>query len=146
MNATEKSMFDVLQFCKIAELPDPWDKKSVWITAICRTKKNDGNEYYAYCERGNDGKPRVVRDFGACRAIVEMEEYFPLLYLESSYVRKFKKDDEGTEKLVEYLKEEGVVMDYENADRKALNKENIKLAVQKQLIDEKKKSKLIIKD
>ena len=146
MTKTEQSMFDCLQFCKVATLPDTWDKKSVWLTAICKTRKNDLGSYYCYMERGVDGKPTIVRDFGPCRAIVEIEEYFPLLYLDSSYVIKFKRDEEGTKRLISYLKDNGVNLDWDNVDRKELDKENIKVAIQKQLVDEKKKSKLIIKD
>lgn len=146
MNKTEQSMFECLEFCKVSRLPEPHDKKSVWLTAICKTKKNDLGSYYAYCERDVEGKPTIVRDFGPCRAIVEIEEYYPLLYLDSSYVIKFKKDEEGTKRLINYLKENEVVMDWDNVDRKDLDKENIKIAIQKQLVDEKKKSKLIIKD
>ena len=145
MIQTEQSLYDCLQYCKVAKLPESWDKKSVWVTSIARVLKNDGNRYYCYCERDKEGKPKIVKDFGACRAIIEIEEHFPLIYLDSSYLRKFKKDEEGTKMLVQYLKSTGVVIDYENADRKALDKENIKIAIQKQLAEEKKKNKVIIK-
>lgn len=145
MNNTEKSLFECLEFCKLSQLPEKADGKSVWITAIAKTKKNDGNHYYAYLERGKDGKPKIMRDFGAIAAIVEHTEYYPILYLDSSYVKKFKKDEAGTRQLVDYLKDKGVEMDFANADRKTLDKENIKTAIQLQLIDEKKKSKLIVK-
>lgn len=145
MNLTEKSLFECLEFCKLSQLPEKADGKSVWITAIAKTKKNDGNYYYAYLERGRDGKPKIMRDFGAIAAIIEHAEYYPILYLDSSYLKKFKKDEEGTARLVAYLKSEGVKMDFEGVDRKDLDKENIKIAIQKQLTDAKKKSKLIIK-
>lgn len=145
MNLTEKSLFECLGFCKLSQLPEKADGKSVWITAIAKTKKSDGNYYYAYLERGKDGKPKIMRDFGAIAAIVEHVEYYPILYLDSSYLKKFKKDEEGTAKLITYLKSEGVKMSFDEADRKALDKENVKIAIQKQLIDAKKKSKLIIK-
>ena len=146
MNRSEQSKFDALAFCKLATLPDKADGKSVWISAIAKTKKNDGNFYYAYVERGKDGKPYVVKDFGVVAAIIEYTEYYPIIYLDSSYLMKAKKDEDGTAKLIEYLKREGVVMDFENADRKDLDKENIKIAIVRQLADEKKKKKLIIKD
>lgn len=145
MTKTEESLFSCLAFCKLSQLPEKEDGKSVWITAIAKTKKNDGNFYYAYLERGKDGKPKIMRDFGVSRAIIEHVAYYPILYLDSSYLKKFKKDEEGTARLVAYLKSEGVNINFEEADRKALDKENIKIAIQKQLIDEKKKSKLIIK-
>lgn len=146
LSKTEQSMFDCLAFCKLSQLPEKEDGKSVWLNAIAKTRKNDGCYYYAYVERGKDGKPKIMRDFGAVRTIVKMEEFYPIVYLDSSYVKKFKKDEEGTALLVEYLKSEGIKVDFENATRKDLDKENIKIAIQKQLADEKKKSKLIIKD
>ena len=146
LNKTEQSMFDCLAFCKLSQLPEKEDGKSVWLNAIAKTRKNDGCYYYAYVERGKDGKPKIMRDFGAVRTIVKMEEFYPILYLDSSYVKKFKIDEEGTASLIEYLKSIGVKIDFENATRKDLDKENIKIAIQKQLADEKKKSKLIIKD
>lgn len=146
MNLTEKSLFDCLSFCKLSELPEKGDGKSVWITAIAKTKKSDGNFYYAYIERGKDGKPKIMRDFGAIAAIVEHAEYYPILYLDSSYLKKFKKDEDGTAKLIAYLKSEGASINFEEVDRKALDKENIKIAIQKQLADEKKANTIIIKD
>ena len=146
MTKTEESLFDCLAFCKLSQLPEKEDGKSVWVNAIAKTRKNDGCYYYCYVERDKDGKPKIMRDFGAVRAIVKMEEFYPILYLDSSYVKKFKKDEEGTASLIEYLKSIGVKIDFENATRKDLDKENIKIAIQKQLADEKKKSKLIIKD
>ena len=146
MTKTEESMFDALQYCKVASLPETWDKKSVWLTAICRTRKNDLGVYYAYCERDEAGKPKIVRDFGPCRAIVEIEEFFPLLYLDSNYVKKFPKSAEGDANLTEYLVSNGMPEAMQVSDRKELNKMNILLAIQRQLIEEKKKSKLIIKD
>lgn len=146
LSKTEQSMFDCLAFCKLSQLPEKEDGKSVWLNAIAKTKKNDGCYYYAYVERGKDGKPKIMRDFGAVRTIVKMEEFYPILYLDSSYVKKFKKDDEGTALLIAHLKKEGVNIDFENATRKDLDKESIKIAIQKQLADEKKKNKLIIKD
>lgn len=146
MTDSEKSMFECLEYCKVSKLPEPWDGKSVYLSAVCRTLKSDGNNYYCVVEIDENGKNRIVKDFGRCAAILKFEQIYPLSYLEPSYVKKFKKDEEGTAKLVEYLKNEGVVMDFENADRKMLDKANIRVAIQRQLADEKKANKIIIKD
>jgi ferritin len=61
-------------------------------------------------------------------------------------LKRFKRDDEGTAKLVEYLKSEGVEIDFESVDRKMLDKANIRVAIKKQLANEKKVNKIIIKD
>ena len=146
MTDSEKSMFDCLEYCKVSTLPEPWDGKSVYISAVCRTLKSDGNNYYCVVEIDENGKNRIVKDFGRCAAILKFEEIYPLSYLEPSFLKKFKKDEDGTAKLVEYLKNEGVAMDFENADRKMLEKANIRVAIKRQLENEKKANKIIIKD
>lgn len=143
---SEKSMFDCLEYCGVSTLPEPWNGKDVYISAICKTLKSDGNNYYCVVEIDKDGKNRIVKDFGRCAAILKFEEIYPLSYLEPSYVKKFKKDEDGTKKLVEYLKNEGVEMDFENAERKELEKANIRVAIKRQLHGEKKAKKIIIKD
>lgn len=146
MTSSELSKFECLEYCKVATLPEPWDGKSVYISAVCRTLKSDGNNYYCVVEIDENGKNRIVKDFGRCAAILKFEEIYPLSYLEPSYLKKFKKDEDGTAKLVEYLKNEGVEMDFENADRKMLEKANIRVAIKRQLENEKKANKIIIKD
>lgn len=146
MTDSQKSMFDCLEYCKVSTLPESWNGKDVYIVAICKTLKSDGNNYYCVVEIDENGKNRIVKDFGRCAAILKFEEIYPLSYLEPSYVKKFKKDEEGTAKLVEYLKNEGVEMDFEDADRKMLEKANIRVAIKRQLANEKKANKIIIKD
>lgn len=146
MTDSEKSMFDCLEYCKVSKLPEPWDGKSVYLAGICKTLKSDGNYYYCAVEIDENGKNRIVKDFGRCAAIIKFEQIYPLSYLEPSYVKRFKKDEEGTTKLIEHLKNSGVKMDFENADRKMLDKANIRVAIQRQLADEKKANKIIIKD
>lgn len=146
MTLSEQSKFDCLEYCKVSTLPEPWNGKDVYISAICKTRKADGNNYYCVVEIDENGKNRIVKDFGRCAAILKFEEVYPLSYLNPSYLRRFAKSDEGTAALVDYLKNEGVEMDYENADRKALGKANIRVAIKRQLADEKKANKIIIKD
>lgn len=143
---SEKSMFDCLEYCKVSRLPEPWNGKEVYISAICKTLKSDGNNYYCVVEIDENGKNRIVKDFGRCAAIIKFEQMYPLSYLTPSYLKKFKKDEEGTAKLVEYLRDMGVEMDFDNADRKMLEKANIRVAIKRQLADEKAASKIIIKD
>ncbi len=146
MTDSQKSMFDALEFVHKSELPEPWNGKDVYISAICKTLKSDGNNYYCVVEIDENGKNRIVKDFGRCAAILKFEEIYPLSYLEPSFLKRFKKDEEGTARLVEYLKNEGVEMDFENADRKKLDKANIRVAIKRQLANEKKANKIIIKD
>ena len=146
MTDSEKSLFDCLEYCKVSKLPEPWNGKDVYISAICKTLKSDGNSYYCVVEIDENGKNRIVKDFGRCAAILKFEEIYPLSYLEPSFLKRFKKDEAGAAKLVEYLKNSGVEMDFENADRKMLDKANIRVAIKNQLANEKKANKIIIKD
>lgn len=146
MTDSQKSMFDCLEYCKVSKLPTPWNGKEVYVSAICKTLKSDGNNYYCVVEIDEDGKNRVVKDFGRCAAILKFEEIYPLSYLDPSFLKKFKKDEEGTARLIEHLKGEGVKMDFERAERKALDKANIRVAIKRQLANEKKAEKIIIKD
>lgn len=146
MTDSEKSLFDCLEYCKVSKLPEPWNGKDVYISAICKTLKSDGNNYYCVVEIDQNGKNSIIKDFGRCAAILKFEEIYPLSYLEPSFLKRFKKDEEGTAKLVEYLKNSGVQMDFDNSDRKMLDKANIRVAIKNQLANEKKANKIIIKD
>lgn len=146
MTDSQKSMFDCLEFVHKAEIPEPWNGKDVYISAICKTLKSDGNNYYCVVEIDEEGKNRIVKDFGRCVAILKFEEIYPLSYLNPSYVKKFPKSDEGTANLTAYLVENGFVEAEQADNRKDLDKLNIRLAIKKQLADEKRTSKIIIKD
>lgn len=146
MTRTEQSMYDALEYCNLATLPEIADGKSVWCNAIAKTKKVDGNHYYCYVEIDLDGKPRIIKDFGTCVAIVRFEEFYPIHYLEPTYIRKFAKNDEANEKMIEYLMEHGIHDAMHASTRKELDKMNIRVAIKKQLADEKKKKETIIKD
>ena len=146
MTDSQKSMFDALEFVHKSELPEPWNGKDVYISAICKTLKSDGNNYYCVVEIDEDGKNRIVKDFGRCAAILKFEEIYPLSYLNPSWVKKFPKSEEGTANLTDYLVQNGFTEAEQADNRKELDKLNIRLAIKKQLVNEKKASKIIIKD
>lgn len=146
MTSSELSLFDCLAFCGVATLPEPWNGKDVYVRAICKTLKNDGNHYYCAVEVNEDGQNRIVKDFGRCAAIVKFVETYPLSYLNPSYLRRFAKSEEGTAKLVEYLMHGGFAEAEHVESRKELDKMNIRLAIKKQLKDEKNEKNIIIKD
>jgi hypothetical protein len=146
MTDSEKSMFECLEYCKVSTLPEPWNGKDVYITAICKTLKADGNNYYCIVEIDEEGKNRIIKDFGRCVAIIKFEEIYPLSYLNPSYVKKFPKSEEGTANLTAYLIDNGFVEAEQADNRKDLDKLNIRLAIKRQLADEKKANEIIIKD
>ena len=91
-------------------------------------------------ERGDDGKPKVIRDFGSVSAIIEVVSIYPVSYLEQKYLRTFKEGEE--EKMKNYLKKCGVDMDYDSADRASLDKAVTILAVKLQLKEEKARNNI----
>lgn len=146
MTKSEESKFSALAFTHLSEVPPEHDGKSVWITALSLVRKSNNTQSWCYMERGKDGKPRVIKDFGCMYPIVEYVSVHPILYLERSYLYRASKTEEGNAKLIEYLKNNGFPEAEGIEDRKELEKLNIRIAIQRQLADAKKKSKLIIKD
>lgn len=146
MTETEKSLFDACEYARIAHLTEPWNGKDVYINAICKTLKSDGNHYFCVVEIDEDGRNRIVKDFGRCAAILKFEEIYPLSYLNPSWVKKFPKSEEGTANLTDYLVQNGFTEAEQADNRKELDKLNIRLAIKKQLVNEKKANTIIIKD
>lgn len=140
MTKLEESLFNALAFVERSKLPPIWDGKSLWIRALCQVRKADNLLWWCYMERGDDGKPKVIRDFGSVSAIIEVVSIYPVSYLEQKYLRTFKEGEE--EKMKNYLKKCGVDMDYDSADRASLDKAVTILAVKLQLKEEKARNNI----
>lgn len=54
--------------------------KDLWVRGIALVSKCGGIHSYALVE--NVGEAKITRDFGACRAILEIEEIYPYDFLE----------------------------------------------------------------
>lgn len=146
MDKSELSMFQAMEAYHVSEIPPEWNGRDVWVTALCKVRKSDCCEYWCYMEIDENGKPRIVQDFGRCAAIIEHISYHPLSYLDPSWVKKFPKSDEGTANLTDYLVQNGFAEAEQADNRKELDKLNIRLAIKKQLASEKKANTIIIKD
>ena len=103
-NRSEESLLDALQYCSLRKLPEVEDGENVWIRAIAKIAKADGQMYYAYVEKDDKMQNKIVKDFGPISALVRVVEYYPFSYLKPAFMPKFKgKSKEGKEERIAYL-------------------------------------------
>lgn len=138
-NKSEESLLDALSYCSLRALPEPEDKENVWIRAIAKVAKADGQEYYAYVELDENLNKRIIKDFGAISALVRIVEYYPFSYLKPAFMPKFKgKNKESKEERIAYLTRYNKDLDYSNLSVKELDKLILKGAIKKQMEQEKR--------
>lgn len=133
---TEESLIDALSYCDLRDLPEIEDGENVWIRAIAKIVKSDGGEYYAYVEKGNDLKNRIIKDFGSMSSIVKVVAYYPFSYLKADFMPEFK--TKKKEERIAYLTRYKTTKDYSNMTLKELNDEVLKGAIAMQLAHEKR--------
>jgi hypothetical protein len=136
---TEESLIDALSYCSLRDLPEPDDKENIWIRALARVAKADGNEYYVYVEKDANAENRIKKDFGSMSAIVRVLEYYPFSYLRAEFMPTFKtqKKDERIAYLTRFDKN----LDYSSYSLKDLNLEILKGAIAMQMAHEKRSEK-----
>lgn len=135
-NKSDESLIDALSYCSLRELPEVEDKDSVWIRAIAKIVKADGQAYYAYVEKDDNLNNKIIKDFGPVSAIVKVVEYYPFSYLKPAYMPKFKgnKKDEKINYLTRYNKDAKL----NSLSVKELDKLILKGAIKKQMEQEKR--------
>lgn len=135
-NKSDESLIDALSYCSLRELPEVEDKDSVWIRAIAKIVKADGQAYYAYVEKDDNLNNKIIKDFGPVSAIVKVVEYYPFSYLKPAYMPKFKgnKKDERINYLTRYNKDAKL----NSLSVKELDKLILKGAIKKQMEQEKR--------
>lgn len=94
MNITEKSLSHALAHFGLSELPEAWDKGSVWVYAIAKVVKRNGETSYAMSRRCDGGKFKLVKDFGSTEAIYKVTEYYPTIYLKQSFMPNVRTKEE----------------------------------------------------
>lgn len=135
-NRTDESLIDALSYCSLRELPEVEDKENVWIRAIAKIVKADGQMYYAYVEKGDNLENRIIRDFGPISAIVKVVEYYPFSYLKPAFMPKFK--GKTKEERITYLSRYNKNINYDGLSVKELDKLVLKGAIRKQMEQEKR--------
>lgn len=135
-NKSEESLLDALQYCSLRTLPEPDDKENVWIRAIAKIAKADGQMYYAYVEKDDKLQNKIIKDFGPISALVRVVEYYPFSYLKPAFMPKFKGNKK--EERIAYLTRYNKDLDYSNYSVKELDKLIMLGAIKKQMEQEKR--------
>lgn len=97
----EKTLNEALQYAHIPSMPDLYDEKcgDVWIKALVKVTKLNGHTNFAVAKIDEQGKPRIVKDFGVMAGIVSIDEIRPYYFLKEQYVKTFKDKKE----IISYL-------------------------------------------
>ena len=128
----ELSLMKCLSDCGVRELPEEDKGELVWVKAIGLVAKRDTTHSYVSLVRGEDGEPRIVKDFGTISSIVGIESIHPYEYLSSRFMPKFKNDTRKDER-VAWLSAYEPSIDWGEMTIKELDKAVLNRAVRNQL-------------
>ena len=131
-----ESLIKALSHFLLKDLPDVDTGENIWVKSLALVRKCDGSESYVYVVKDSETlKNRIAKDFGGVARISEIIEYYPFSYLKSVYIPTFngkKKEDR-----VNYLKTYNNRKDYSEMTLKELDREIVRVGIEKQLNDEK---------
>lgn len=128
-----ESLINALSWASLRELPPKDNGENIWIKALALVSKRDGSKAYVALTKGKNGEERLIKDFGSVSQIANIEEIFPYVYLDSSYLPTFeakKKEDK-----IKWLSLRRPEVNYEAMSVKELNKAILCVAMQTQLED-----------
>lgn len=125
----EKSLIDALSWASLRELPEKDKGEEVYILALALVSKKDGSKSYVALKKDKNGEDKIVKDFGTTAMIVKVDEVYPYILLDASYVPQFndKKKEERIKWLTLTDPEGG---NYEDMSLKELNKAILNRAIQ----------------
>ena len=118
MNAKQE-LVRALSWCGLNYIPQEDTGDTIWLRAIALVSKNDGSKNYAVYERGYDGKPRCIKDFGSVCQIVKIDKLFPFFVLDKSNIPNFK--GKFKEERIAWLRANGVNVTADDATTKELD-------------------------
>ena len=135
---------DVLKFAHLAEMPKTATKNTIWLEGIAKIRKANNSVAYGIVRRNPDLTHRVTYVNGDIFSITEVEEVYPYVTLDKSYVKTFDKKDKEAAR-INYLKSlnlpSAAPVNYDEMTLEELNKEVVKAAVYMQLKDMEKETK-----
>jgi hypothetical protein len=131
-----ESLIKALSHFLLKDLPDVDTGENIWIKSLALVRKCDGSESYVYVVKDSETlQNRIAKDFGSVAQISEIIEFYPFSFLKSCYVPTFngkKKEDR-----VKYLMTYDNRKDYSEMTLKELDREIIRVGIEKQLNDER---------
>lgn len=104
MDYEQKLIADVLRNAQIAEMPQKTNPDSfLWIEAVAKIKKADGNIGYGIVKRNSDLSYRVTYINGSTATVADLLEVYPYVNLDKTRIKKFK-DKDDVQGRIKYLK------------------------------------------
>lgn len=131
-----ESLIKALSHFLLKDLPSVDDGENIWIKALALVRKCDGSESYVYVVKDSVTlQNRIAKDFGGVAQISEIIEFYPFSFLKSGYVPTF--NGKKKEERVKYLMTYDNRKDYSEMTLKELDREIIRVGIEKQLNDER---------
>jgi hypothetical protein len=133
---------DALNQAHLTELPDAWDKKTVWIEGVAKIRLANNSIGYGIVKHYDlDAEPVVSYINGDTFSIVDIEEVYPYVVLQKEYIKKFTAKEKEKERIA-YLQSlhlpQNEQKDFESMTLEELNKEIVNAALYLQLKDTQK--------
>ena len=130
-----ESLIKALSYFLLKDLPDVDNGENIWIKSLALVRKCDGSESYVYVVKDSETlQNRIAKDFGGVARISEIIEFYPFSYLKSGYVPNF--NGKKKEERVKYLMTYDNRKNYAEMTLKELDREIIRVGIEKQLNDE----------
>lgn len=99
----EKLIADVLNFAHLTSMPSKMTKKTaLWIEAVAKVRKANATYAYAILRRTANLDHTFIYSNGATSPIVSVEEVYPIITLDTKYVKKFT--DDSKDARIRYLR------------------------------------------
>lgn len=117
-----------MSYCGVRGLPEEWDKENVYLRALALVKKSDGTESYVLLQKGDDGKDKIVKDFGTVSMITETISVHPFHFLDAKWVPYFK--TRSKDERLGWLERHNVEGDFSSLSVKELDKLVLNTAMQ----------------
>lgn len=131
MRPDEKSLEEAVEYSKVPSLPEVWNGKDVWFKAIAKVvKENTRVEYVVYYRNIKykvvdkeivvTDELNVLKDTGSMSRISKVIEFYPFIFLQDTFLPKFKKRED----VVNFIKKESGLFNVDMINR--MSDENIK--------------------
>jgi len=140
----ERLLQDALKQAHLTQLPKAATKNTVWIEGIAKIRKANNSIAYGIVKRNPDLTHRVIYVNGDIFSITEIEEVYPYVTLDKSYIKTFTSKEKEAAR-ANYLKSLNLPsvcpVNYDEMTMEELNKEIIKAAIYMQLKDMEKEAR-----
>lgn len=140
----KKTLIEVLNVCRLNELPKEWDGKRIWLKGVAKVVKCDNSRNYAVVENDGNNNAHIRRDFGNMARIVKVETIYPIMYLNenmrpdlrnkpdiTNFLKNAGYDEKKIEMMLGDVDSEG---NDKTAEQKKADKKQIKAWVDKECV------------